>query len=203
MTDVQQRFHGRIAGIGSTSGVRVVIGRWDRSPWGSFADVMVERADGRRILLAPDDRVADFVAATYSFDEVRIESVVVTGDPDWSVRTDSLTLDLTTGRRTALGRLLRLVPHRLATAPGWTRVTDPVSRVVMRGVRTRGRTTDRSEFYGASDVHAIVAASGTFEGAPLGSLTPVDPPPRFGFSSTPRRPSVTSVTTTVVLDADR
>ena len=28
-------------------------------------------------------------------------------------------------------------------------------------------------------------------------LTPVDPPCRFGFSSTPRRPSVTQVVTTV------
>jgi hypothetical protein len=30
-----------------------------------------------------------------------------------------------------------------------------------------------------------------------GRLAPVDPPCRFGFSSTPRRPSVTSVVTTV------
>ena len=30
-----------------------------------------------------------------------------------------------------------------------------------------------------------------------GALAPVDPPCRFGFSSTPRRPGVTSVVTTV------
>ena len=29
------------------------------------------------------------------------------------------------------------------------------------------------------------------------ALAPVDPPCRFGFSSTPRRPSVTSVVTTI------
>ena len=68
---------GAIAGVGSTSGVRVVVGRWDRSPLGAFADAMVAEADGRRVLLAPSQEVADFVAATYSFDEVRIEPLTV------------------------------------------------------------------------------------------------------------------------------
>jgi hypothetical protein len=43
---------------------------------------------------------------------------------------------------------------------------------------------------------------GSFDSVALGELRPVEPPCRFGFSSTPRRPSVTSVVTTVdVLDA--
>src|SRR5690606_39583710 len=40
------RFRGRIAGWGTASGTRVVVGRWDASPFGAFADVMVERPDG-------------------------------------------------------------------------------------------------------------------------------------------------------------
>ncbi|GAA1907016.1 hypothetical protein GCM10009737_04750 [Nocardioides lentus] len=198
MTD-RQRFAGAIAGVGSTSGTRVVVGRWDDGPWGRFADVMVETAEGERVLLAPTARVRDFVTATYTFDAVRLEPVSVTGGPRaWQVRTPSLTLDLLVGGRTALGVLLRGVPTRLAAAPAWCTLTDPVARVVMRGVRTRGTARHgRREYYGATDVHAITGLEGELDGVDLGALAPVDPPCRFGFSSTPRRPSVTSVVTTV------
>lgn len=196
----RQRFEGRIAGVGSTSGVRVVVGRWERSPMGAFADAMVATAEGRRILLAPSREVADFVAATYSFDEVRIEPFDVTGDATWQVRSPSLTLVLAVGRRTWLGRLLRLVPRRLGTSPAWCTVTDPVARVVLRGVRTRGSAGGgRREYYAATDHRAVVSASGTFDGVGLGGLAPVSPEPGFGFSSTPPRPSVTSLVTTVQL----
>ena len=57
---VRQRFHGAIAGIGSTSGTRIVVGRWDRSPWGAFADLMVETPTGHRVLIAPSEQVAEF-----------------------------------------------------------------------------------------------------------------------------------------------
>jgi hypothetical protein len=191
----RQRFEGAIAGVGSSSGVRLVVGRWDASPLGSFADVMIETAARHRILLAPNDEVAGFVRATYTFDEVRIEDVTVDG---WRVRSRSLSLDLEVGGRTALGRLLRLVPAGVATSPAWCTVTDPVARVVLRGVRTRGTAGNaRREWYGATDHHRIVAASGAFDGLDLGALAPVLPLPRFGFSSTPRQPSVTAVVTTV------
>lgn len=196
----RQRFEGRIAGVGSTSGVRVVVGRWERSPMGAFADAMVATAEGRRVLLAPSREVADFVAATYSFDEVRIEPFDVTGDATWQVRSPSLRLVLAVGRRTWLGRLLRLVPRRLGTSPAWCTVTDPVARVVLRGVRTRGSAGGgRREYYAATDHRAVVSGSGTFDGVGLGGLAPVSPEPGFGFSSTPPRPSVTSLVTTVQL----
>ncbi|WP_322919385.1 hypothetical protein [Nocardioides renjunii] len=196
---MRERFHGRIAGVGSTSGVRVVVGRWDASPWGSFADVMVEEASGHRVLLAPDARVREFVAATYTFDEHVIEPVEVRDTAGgWLVETPSLRLHLVTGRRTPLGAALGLVPARVATAPAWCAVADPVARVVLSGVRTRGTAgNDRREWYGATSVHAVVAIDGSWRGADLGHLAPVDPPCRFGFSSTPRRPSVTDVVTTI------
>lgn len=196
----RHRFRGAIAGVGTTSGVRVVVGRWPSSPLGSFADVMVATASGHRLLLAPSEEVAAFVASTYSFDEVRLEPVSVAVATDaWRVETPSLTLSIGLGGPTALGRLLGVVPRRLATSPAWCSVTDPVARVVLRGVRTRGSAGNgRREFYGATGARAATSASGTFEGTDLGSLAPVDPPPGFGFSSTPRRPSVTDVVTTVV-----
>ena len=47
-------FGGHIAGLGTTSGVRMVIGMWSESPFGRFADVMVETADGQRTPAGPD-----------------------------------------------------------------------------------------------------------------------------------------------------
>jgi hypothetical protein len=202
---VRERFTGRIAGVGSTSGVRVVVGRWDASPWGAFADVMVEDASGHRVLLAPTDQVREFVAATYTFDEEVIEPVSVTDTASgWELSTPSLSLRLSVGGRTPLGHALGLVPARVATSPAWCSLVDPVARVVMRGVRTRGTAgRDRREWYGATSVSAITSLSGEWRGASLGSLAPVDPPCRFGFSSTPRRPSVTGVVTTIERSAQR
>ncbi|WP_101526024.1 hypothetical protein [Nocardioides houyundeii] len=199
------RFEGHIAGVGTTSGLRAVVGRWRASPLGAFADVMVETAQGHRVLLAPDESTSAFVASTYVFDEVRVEPVQVRDEvdpvlgPQWHVQTPSLELWIAIGRRTRLGALLRLVPPAVATAPAWSAVTDPVARTLLRGVRTRGSAGGgRREFYGATDVRTVTSASGRFDGARLGSLAPVDPPCRFGFSSAPATPSVTAVVTTIV-----
>jgi hypothetical protein len=146
---VRSRFRGEIAGIGSSSGVRVVVGRWESTPLGAFGDAMVETATGHRVLLAPSQEVADFIAATYTFDEVRLEPFEVSGTGDrWTVRSPSLSLDLTAGRRTPLGWALHALPRRLAESPAWCTLTDPVARVVLRGVRTKGTAGgDRREYY--------------------------------------------------------
>jgi hypothetical protein len=199
VTVVRERFTGRIAGVGSSSGVRLVVGRWDASPWGSFADVMVEDAAGHRVLHAPSERVRDFVAATYAFDEHVVEPVAVEDTTDgWHVSTPSLSLRLVIGGRTPLGALLGLLPDRVATSPAWCAAVDPVARVVLRGVRTRGTAgNERREWYGATSVVAVTSIAGRWRDVDLGSLAPVDPPCRFGFSSTPSRPSVTRVVTTI------
>ena len=160
MTAIRQQFRGRIAGVGSTSGTRVVVGRWEDTPLGTFGDAMVETASGHRVLLAPHQDAADFIAATYTFDEVRIEPFAVT-DP-WQVRSPSLTLDLSIDARTPLGRALRAVPRPVAVSPAWCTFTDPIARVVMRGVRTRGTAGNgRVEYYGARRSRRIGAATGT------------------------------------------
>ena len=110
-------------------------------------------------------------------------------------------LDLTydVGRRTPLGRALRVVPTRLAESPAWSRVTDPIARVMLTGVRTRGTAGGgRVESYGATDVHRIEALHGSWCGRDLGDLAPVSPEPGFGFGSTPERPSVTTLVTTLM-----
>lgn len=199
MPVVRHRFEGRIAGVGSSSGVRVVVGAWAVSPFGAFTDVMVEKPNGHRLLLAPTEPVADYVAHTYTFDEVRVQPVELTlGDTDWVVATPSFHLNLQLGGRLPLGRLLRLIPPRVGTSVAWTRVTDPIARALVRGVRTRGEAhAGRREYYAATDLHRVIGLSGRLNGFPLGVIAPVDPPCRFGFGSTPRTPSVTSLVTTV------
>jgi hypothetical protein len=67
----------------------------------------------------------------------------------------------------------------------------------MRGVRTSGRTAAARETYGATDRRRVTAVRATWGGQDLGTLADIDPPVRFGFSSTPIRPSIVAVTTTV------
>jgi len=197
----RQRFEGTIAGLGCTGGTRIVLGHWPVSSFGAFADVMVERADGHRLLLAPGRQVADFVQATYTFDEVRLVPVQVRVTPPvWRVSAGPLELAFTTAGRPPLGWLLRAVPAVVAASPAWASAVDPVARVLLPGVRTRGSAGGgRREWYGARDLHRIVSMHGSWDGADLGDLAQVDPPARFGFSSTPTRPSVTRVVSTVEL----
>lgn len=255
-------FAGRIAGWGTTSGTRFVLGNWHTTPLGSFAGVMVQRPDGHRILLAPSAQVAEFVSATYQFDAVKPTAVRVQryransarGEPEaglrpaadaedtglrspadaddaglrspadaedaglrlpedaepvpptasttagegWQVEAGPLTATLQVGRRAGLGWLLRTLPAGVAAAPWFTYLTDPIARVVLPGVRTRGSAGGgRREYYGARDLHRISAAVTAWEGEDLGAMVPIDPPVQFGFASTPARPSVTDLVTTV------
>lgn len=194
-----ERFDGWIAGIGTTSGLRAVAGHWPRSPLGPFADVMVERPDGHRTLLAPSEEVAGFVGGTYGFDEVRVGPVHARTDgTTWEIDAGPLRVRFTRGRRSPIGYLLQAVPTPVATDPRWITLTDVVARTLLPGVRTRGSAGGgREEFYGALDLHGLAAASLAWEGKDQGALAPVDPPVRFGFSSAPRTPSLTRVVTLI------
>ncbi|MFD4599612.1 hypothetical protein ACFWPQ_16465 [Streptomyces sp. NPDC058464] len=198
----RQCFDGWIAGLGTGSGTRVVLGHWPRSPFGPFSDVMLERSDGERLLLAPTRQTAEFVSDTYEFDTVHVVPVDVAVLADtWTVTAGPLRLRFTTGRRTPLGHLLHAVPGPLARRPAWSAITDGVARVLLPGVRTRGSAGNgRREWYGARDLLAIRELSGAYDGADLGALAPVEPPVRFGFGSVPRRPALTRVTTTVEVE---
>ncbi|ANY08694.1 hypothetical protein [Pseudonocardia sp. HH130630-07] len=196
MTD---RFDGWISGLGTRAGRRVVVGHWPRSPLGPFTDVMTEDADGHRTLLAPSGEVAAFVAATYTFDEVRVVPVTHTARGDRrQVVAGPLEIAWRVGGRTVLGALLRLVPAPLAVNRYWLRGIDPLARRVQPGVRTVGSAGGgRREYYGARDLHRVTAAVARWDGADLGGLAPVAPPVRFGFGSAPGTPSHVRITTLV------
>ncbi|MFI8836251.1 hypothetical protein ACIGPN_35515 [Streptomyces afghaniensis] len=198
----QLRFDGWIAGVGTSSGTRVVLGHWQRSPFGPFSDVMIERADGERLLLAPSRRTADFVGGIYSFDEVRVVPVDVSVEDDtWTVTAGPLELRFTVGRRRPAGFLLRSVPGAVAARPAWAALTNGPAHLLPTHVRTRGRAGARHrEWYGVRDMRPVGAVSAVFEGRDLGVMAPVEPPVRFGFGSVPRKPSLTRVTATVEPD---
>ena len=195
------RFDGWILGTGTTSGTRVVLGHWPSSPLGPISDVMVQRPDGHRVLLAPNAEVAAFVGSTYTFDEVRLVEVTVRR-PDgatWTLDAGPLALRVRTGRRPFLGLLLRAVPAPLARRPAWIGLLDLPARL-LTGLRTKGSAGNgRTEWYGVQDLHTLSEVAATWDGEPLGALAPVRPPVTFGFGSVPPRPSVVRVTTTVQL----
>ena len=115
------------------------MGDWVESPLGAFTDVMVATAQGRRILLAPDEAVAQYVSATYTFDEVRLCPVTLVDAPDgWRLAAGPLSCQIGIGHRTSLGWLLRPVPERVGGSRAFARLCDPVARRLLPGVRTVG-----------------------------------------------------------------
>lgn len=192
-------FTGHIAGFGTGAGVRLVVGAWVKSPFGSFTDVMVQTTDDERVLLAPTAQVADFVSSTYHFDDVEIAPVAAALDRTRLVlNTTRLTLDVTIGGASGVDRLLRLVPAPLATAPWWLRMIDPIASRIVPGVHTAGSAGHgRREYYGVRRARSITSVSGRFDGRDLGGVAPLLPPVRFGFSSAPPTPQIVAVTTTI------
>lgn len=192
-------FRGYIAGLGTEAGIRMVIGSWEQSPFGTFADVMIEAADGQRTLLAPNTTVAEFVSETYRFDRIEIgKTRVVHSDDAFILAAPGLELAVQLGGPAPFDHLLRWVPARIAAAPVWLRAIDPIAARLIPGVRTAGSAGNgRREYYGVRRSRLITSIAGTFRGTDLGGLTPVQPPVRFGFSSAPATPQMVSVTTTI------
>lgn len=193
------RFDGTITGIGTAAGTRFVLGAWTDTPFGPVTDVMVEQPDGHRLLLAPSAEVGEFIAETYGFDEVRVGPVtLVRGGARWTLTAPGLHVQLLLGRRTPIGRVLRLVPRPLARARWWCRLIDPVAAVLRPGVHVIGTAGGgREERYCGLDEHRVLAVRAVWQGIDQGRLTDIDPPVRFGFGSTPRRPSQVRVTTII------
>lgn len=195
----ERRFRGRILGAGSTSGVRFVVGMWESSPFGAFTDVFVELPDGSSVLLAPDEIVAAYVSGTYRFDAVSVVDIEARRTAHGlELDAGPLVASVDVGGISPLGRVLRIVPKRIARDPRWLTVIDPVAKLVAPGAGTAGTAGNgRREYYGVTGAHDVVGVRGTWAGEPLGELAPLDPPVRFGFASLPRIPQVVDVETTI------
>ena len=194
------RFRGFIAGIGTSSGTRMVVGHWLESPFGAFTDVMMENAAGSRLLLAPSQEIADYVSGTYSFDAVDVADVEARLAADQLlVSAGPLRLRADLGPRTLLGQLLERVPPAVAVHPRWLGAVSPLAGLLVRGVRTSGSAGGgRREYYGVRSIRSLTGARASWEGRDLGGLSPIDPPVRFGFSSVPPKPQIVAVTTSIL-----
>jgi hypothetical protein len=195
----QERFTGWIAGFGTASGHRVVVGHWHRSPYGVVTDAMIEDPTGHRTLYAPTLELAEFLAAAYRFHAVQVAPCRAwRSGRCWTVQAGSLQVSFRIGRRHVLGWLLWAMPATLRRTPWWVGLLDLPARWLLPGVRTRGRTRDgRRQWYGAHDLHPVLAADVTLSGHDLGALRAVQPPVGFGFGSVPRRPSLVHLTTMI------
>ncbi|KAD4059571.1 hypothetical protein GD627_00160 [Arthrobacter yangruifuii] len=194
------RFRGYIAGLGTSSGTRLVVGHWLQSPLGAFTDVMVEDDAGVRTLLAPSDAVARYVGGTYRFDRTVVSPVDAALSPEFlRVAAGPLRLEARLGPVTLLGRLLEHVPGPLAVAPWWLRLVNPLAGLLVPGVRTAGSAGGgRREFYGVRSLRTLAGVTARWDGSDLGGLRPVQPPVKFGFSSVPAAPQIVAVTTTIL-----
>jgi hypothetical protein len=179
---------GHIGAAGFGTGDRVVVGLWASGPLGPMVDVMWARPDGERVLLAPSEPAAEFIASVYRFD--RTDVVAVDGSCDGrTLAVDAGPLSI----RLVAGRGWPLPPKQLR--PTWcTRfVEGPIARAAM-GVRTYGVTPiGVREWYRADRWSPVVSGTAALDGVDLGPIGAVDPPCRFGFSEPPRRPSITAV----------
>jgi hypothetical protein len=194
-------FSGYIAGFGTEAGVRMVAGSWVRSPFGGFADVMVEAPDGERSLLAPTSAIAELLSQTYTFDRIELGAVDVLHTAEgFSVTAPGLEVSGSLGDPAPFDWLLRLVPPILTRAPAWLRLINPLASMLVPGVRTAGSAGNgHREYYGVRRTRLITAVEGTFGGVDVGGLTALHPPVRFGFSSAPPTPQFVSVATTIDL----
>ena len=73
-------FDGRISSCGFSSGDRIVVGDWQKSPLGPFTNVMWAKPDGTRVLLSPSKEHADYVSTLYNFEEVYVVPIEVNRD---------------------------------------------------------------------------------------------------------------------------
>ena len=180
---MRYELRGRIAATGFASGDRVVIGMWDTTPIGPFADVMWALPDGTRVLHAAP-RPAAFITAVYQFDQVVHEEVRATFDGrTLRVGVAGFELALTGGASLPL-------PPR----PAWvTRYVEaPVARRLL-AVETFGTSpTGVDEWYRARSVRRVHAVS-VRGPRDLGPMAPLASPCGFGFSEPPRFPSITEV----------
>ena len=177
-----------------------MVGLWQRSPFGPFADAMVQLPSGHRILLAPTAEIGEFIAAVYNFDETRVVDVAASQDAH-GLRVDAgpLRIRAAVGARTRLGTLARIVPRPMAVHPQWLRAISPLAARLSPELRTAGAAKGgRQEFYGVTDLHRIDSASVGWDGGDAGSLSAIRPAVTFGFSSVPPEPSLARVRTTVV-----
>jgi hypothetical protein len=165
-----------------------VVGYWERSPIGPFADVMWATPDGQRRLLVPSGAAGAFVSAVYTFDRVDVVPLVAAlAGAELDVTAGDVRLHVTGGR----GWRIPFAPLRTPAVTRW--VEAPVAHALVR-VQTYGTSpTGVREWYRADEYRPVAAARATVAGRDLGPLRPRWKAAAFGFSEPPRRAAMVRV----------
>ena len=188
---------GTIAAAGFGSGDRFVVGVWKTGPLGPMVDVMWQRPEGRRVLLAPTVEIASFIGGIYEFDETRVVDFDVDASTPTrlSLRAGPVEVEMLAGKALPL---FALRPRILRRSRGWITFEDlvlrpVVSRLVLGGgqsVRLRGRSPGGyREWYCIDAYRPLIKARAAVGGEDLGELGPLEPAVTFGFSAFPSRPA--------------
>ena len=142
--------------------------------------------DGQRILLAGNQKVADFVTSIYNFDDVRIGDLQT--ESDGRVTTvEGLGLNLHLS-----GGIARVIPFSRPLS--FTRFVErPLAKFLM-GVETFG-TSSRgvSEWYQAKQWRWVKSGTAVLDGNNLGELSNFSQPIEVGFSEPPSKPAIVSL----------
>ena len=175
-------FDGRISSCGFSSGNRIVIGDWKKSPLGPFTNVMWARPDGSRVLLSPSIEHANYVSELYNFEEVKIvEMRIKRSRKGLDIRTEEMSVRMTWGASFAIP----------IWRPLWFIASfEALFGRILFGTRTHGVTRNgRREWYSVRSLSRILKAEASFEGNDLGDSKEFEIDACFGFSEPPSMPA--------------
>lgn len=177
---------GTIASSGFASGDRIVIGYWTDSPLGAFSNVLWVRPDAERVLLAPDQAVADFITALHTVDRVEIVPVKAGAGDRW--------LELEAGPVEVQLKAAAGVRMPVPRPPWVTRFVEaPIARALL-GVQVYGTTPSGVRgWYRADEHRRIVTGWATADGRDLGAIGPLTPALHIGLSEPPQHPSIVAM----------
>ena len=175
-------FDGRISSCGFSSGNRIVVGDWKKSPLGPFTNVMWAKPDGTRVLLSPSEEHADYVSALYNFEEVHVVPIDVNRQRRGiDIVADSLNVSFEWKR--GIGIPFSRPKWIISTIEQW------VASAVF-GTKTHGLTCNGlREWYCIYNLSSINHAKASYEGEDLGVVSKFEVDACFGFSEPPKKPS--------------
>ncbi len=175
-------FEGRITSCGFSSGDRIVIGTWINTPFGSFSDIMWAKPDGTKVLIAPNQKIANYISSLYDFDIIKIEKLDIESDENMmKIETKNLNCHFEWSRGVSF--LIKKRPLWFVASIeyffGW----------LIFGTKTYGKTKNgKKEWYAVDRLSRLTLADVEFNGKNLGGQTKFHPKANFGFSDPPKMP---------------
>ncbi len=175
-------FDGRISSCGFSSGDRIVVGDWEKSPLGPFTNVMWAKPDGTRVLLSPSKEHADYVSTLYNFEEVHIVPIEANKQRR-GVEIVAGCLNISFEWKRGIGIPFSRPRWFISTIEQWF-------AGVVFGTKTHGITCNGlREWYCIYNLSTIKCAEASCDGRDLGSISKFEIDACFGFSEPPKKPS--------------